>query len=65
MNFSMTNKLAFIEQCIQNDINAIIELENHLKRLYEMRDAELKLEGIDKEEWIKEVEELKNGRKNG
>lgn len=64
----MISKLAVIEQCISNTLWEMRKLEGmkgKLEKLYEMRDAELKLEGIDKEEWIKEVEELKNGRKNG
>lgn len=52
------DRLAIIQQCIVNDINAIKELEYHLKKLYEMRDNELRAQGIDKEEWEQAVKEL-------
>lgn len=46
------NKLVVIEQCIQNDLAAIKELEYHLNKLYEMRASELA-----KQEWEKAVKE--------
>lgn len=46
------NKLVVIEQCIQNDLAAIKELEYHLNKLYEMRASELA-----KEEWEKALKE--------
>lgn len=57
----MVRKLAVLEQCIQNDKLAIKELEFHLKKLYEMRDRQLEIEGIDKTEWEKAIKEITHG----
>ena len=54
------DKLAFIETSIQSALHRIKELEGYLEALYKMRDKQLEEDGIDKDEWIKAVEELKS-----
>lgn len=52
------DKLAIIEQCIQNDKMAIVELNYHLNKLYEMRSNELEENGIDPLDWEASVEQF-------
>lgn len=58
----MHDALTYIEVARQNTLYQLENLRWHLKKLDEMRDAELERQGIDKEDWIAAVKGMKNGR---